>query len=96
MKFIHRFSRSLSCEMTVADEPPPGGSLHVRDVEWTGRPKPKHIREYVRWCHVVHEHLANLWGLKLMHAVQVEPRLWELWGYQPSKPAKLLDKVRDR
>jgi hypothetical protein len=94
MKFIHRFSRSLSCEMTVADEPPLGGEFHIRNVAWTGRPKPKHVREYVRWIHVVNEHLANLWGFKLMHAVQVEPRLWELWGYEPGKPAKLLDKMR--
>ena len=49
MTFTHRFSRSLSCSMTVTDQPPVGGERYLQKIEWSGRPKPKHAREYIRW-----------------------------------------------
>jgi len=79
--------------MTVADEPPIGGERYIQRVEWTGRPKPKHAREYVRWSHIVHSHLANHWGLRIMQAVQVSPTLWECWAYAPEEAPKLLEKI---
>ena len=93
MTFVHRFSRSLSCTMTVADDPPLNGERYIQRVEWTGRPKPKHAREYIQWCHVVHSHLANYWGLRLMHVVQTKPTLWECWAYEPGTAPRLLDKI---
>ena len=93
MKFIHHFSHSLSCEMIVADAPPPRGEAHIRDVQWAGKPKPKHIGECVRWCHVVNSRLADLWNLRLLHVVQTGPKLREFWAYEPGKPAKLLEKI---
>jgi hypothetical protein len=51
MKFVHRFNRKLQCEIEVADDPPPKGQMFVLDVQWTGQPKQKHLREYMRWCH---------------------------------------------
>jgi hypothetical protein len=95
MTFTHRFSRTLSCTMTVSDEPPAGGENYIQKIEWTGRPKAKHTREYVRWCHVIYSHLANHWNLRLMQAVQIGPRLWEFWGYEPGQTPKLLKKSTD-
>jgi hypothetical protein len=79
--------------MTISDQPPSGGTRYIQKIEWTGRPKPKHIREYVRWRHVVNTHLAAHWNLRLMEAVQTNPRLWEFWGYAPGEPPKLLQKI---
>jgi hypothetical protein len=93
MTFTHRFSRSLSCSMTVTDQPPVGGERYLQKIEWSGRPKPKHAREYIRWCHVVHSHLADHWGLRLMHAVQISPTLWEFWAYAPGQAPKLVSKL---
>jgi hypothetical protein len=78
MTFVHRFSRSLSCTMTVSDDPPSNGENFVQQVEWTERPKTKH--------------LANHWNLRLMQAVQTDPRLWEFWGYEPGQAPKLMKK----
>jgi hypothetical protein len=93
MTFTHRFNRSLSCTMTVRDQPPVNGESFVQNVEWTGHPKPKHIREYVRWCHLVYSHLAHHWNLRIMQAVQTGPTLWEFWGYAPDQAPKMLDKI---
>ena len=91
MTFIHRFSRSLTCTIHVADKPPAKGNLHIQAIQWTGQPKPKHTREYIRWCHVVHSHLADLWNIRLLHAVQTGPKLWEFWAYEPGQPPKRMD-----
>ena len=93
MTFTHKFNRKLLCTMTVADQPPVNSERYIQKVEWTGCPKSKHIREYIRWCHVVHSHLADHWGLRLMHAVQISPTLWECWAYAPGEAPKLLDKI---
>ncbi|HET9373895.1 MAG TPA: hypothetical protein VFO40_02920 [Chthoniobacterales bacterium] len=47
MKFVHRFSRSASCEMTVGVELPLKGERHIQEVEWTGRLKPKLQQRFV-------------------------------------------------
>ncbi len=94
MTFVHRFSRSLSCTMTVADDPPATGANYVQQIKWTGRPKSKHVGEYVRWCHTVYSHLANHWNLRLMQAIETGPQLWEFWGYTPGEAPELLDKSR--
>jgi hypothetical protein len=86
VRFIHKFSRSLSCKMLVSDTPPKKGQPHIQEVEWTGRPKPKHLREYIRFCHVVNSHLAAHWQISLLHVVQTSPTLWEAWEY-PSRPS---------
>jgi hypothetical protein len=93
MTFAHRFSRTLSCTMTVSDEPPSNGARYIQNIEWTGCPKPKHTREYVRWRHIVNAHLAELWNFRIMEAIETGPRLWEFWGYAPGEPPKLLEKV---
>ena len=77
--------------MHVVDEPPAKGEAHIQNVEWTGRPKPKHAREYVRWCHVVNTHLATLWDIRLLHVVQTGPKLWAFWAYEAGEAPKRMD-----
>lgn len=79
--------------MTVADQPVVTGERYIQKVEWTGRPKPKRVFEYIRRCHVIISRLANHWGLRLMHVVQTTPTLWECWAYAPGEPPKLLNKI---
>ena len=66
------------------------GENFIQNVEWTERPKPKHLREYVRWCHTVYSQLANRWNLRLMQAIQAGPNRWEFWAYTPGEPPKRL------
>ena len=80
--------------MTVTDELPANGVYHIQNIEWTGRPKPKHIPEYVRWRHVVNAHLANLWNFRIMEAIQTSPQTWEFWAYAPGETPKRLNKAR--
>jgi hypothetical protein len=88
VRFIHRFNRSLCCEMLVSDTPPEKGRPHIQAIEWSGRPKPKHLREYIRFCHVVNSHLADHWQMSLLHVFQTGPRTLEIWQYHPSQAPK--------
>ena len=81
--------------MHVADEAPRNGEHFIREVQWTGQPKPKHAREYVRWCHAVNTHLADLWNIRLMHVVQTLPNSCEFWAYEPDQPPKLMQTIHD-
>jgi hypothetical protein len=71
--------------MVVCDQPPEKGQSLIQDVQWTGHLKRKHFPEYLRFCHVVNSHLANLWQLSVTPAFQITPTLWELWQYAPSQ-----------
>jgi hypothetical protein len=93
MKFVQKFSRSLSCEMVVCDEPPEKGQCHVQSVEWIGRPKRKHLPEYVRFCHVVNAHLADLWQMSILQLLQTSPTNWEAWEYRPGQAPKRVDDI---
>jgi hypothetical protein len=87
--FIHRFSRSLQCALTVTDEPPAPGTSHVIACEWTGQPKRKHIAEYRRWILHIHQGLADRWGLSVLYALGVAPDLTEFWSFEPGQAPKL-------
>jgi hypothetical protein len=80
MTFVHQFNRKIRCTVHVTDEPPDEGKSHIVDFAWSERPKPKHVREYVRWICEVNRHLADKWNKRIAHAVQVEPRKWEFWA----------------
>jgi hypothetical protein len=88
MRYVHRFSRTVSCEIEVTEDPPAKGASHVLSVEWTGNRKKSHIPEYMRWMHLVNQKCAEKWKLKLMHVFQKSPNPgdWEAWGYEPGKP----------
>jgi hypothetical protein len=92
--FVHQFNRRVRCTVTTTDGPPPRGESHVLKCEWTELPKPKHVREYVRWMAGVNRHLADTWGKRMLHAVQVGPRTWEFWQFEPGKPPKLANVLR--
>lgn len=93
MKFIHKFNRSLCCEMQVADTPPEKGHSHIRSVQWTGQPKHKHRREYIRFCHLVNSHLADHWQMSLLHLFLLEPKVLELWEYHPGQAPKRVSNI---
>jgi hypothetical protein len=76
--------------MTIADDLPAKGQKFVQNIEWTAQPKPKHLREYTRWCHTVFSRLAEQWNLRLMQVIQTAPRRWEFWAYTPGEPPKRL------
>jgi hypothetical protein len=73
VKFVHKFSRSLSCQVVVCDEPPEKGQTHVQSVEWIGQPKRKYLPEYLRFCHVMNRHLADQWQMSILQLVQTPP-----------------------
>jgi hypothetical protein len=90
MKFIHRFSRSLSCEMTVRDEAPAPGQSHVKSIEWIGQPKPKHVAEYRQWVLHTTSILAERWNVSILYGLGVGPKCTEFWQFEPGKAPKLL------
>ena len=61
LTFVHRFSRTASCEMRVVNSAPRPGHLMQDSCEWTGRPKPKHLAEYRRWVLLTAQLLADRW-----------------------------------
>jgi hypothetical protein len=63
--------------------------LGIQSVEWTERPKPKHRREYTRWCHGVYSHLADRWNMRLMHVIEIGG-VGEFWAYSPGEAPKRL------
>ena len=93
MKFVHKCSRSLSCEMVVCDEPPEKGQSHIQSVEWIGQPKRKHLPEYLRFCHVVNSHLADHWQMSILQLVQPSPTNWESGEYRPGQAPKRCDDI---
>src|SRR5262245_51985813 len=90
MKFIHRFSHSLSCEMTVTDEPPAAGQSHVQSIEWIGELKSKHIAEDRQWVLHTTSILAERWNLSILYGLGVSPQRTEFWQFEPGKAPKLL------
>ena len=94
MTFTHIFNRRVRCTLTTTDEAPAQGESHVVSCEWTEFPKPKHVREYVRWICEVNRQLADLWDKRMIHAVEVKPRTWEMWEFEPGKTLVLAEVVR--
>jgi hypothetical protein len=73
----------------VLDEiPEPGSQLHLY-IEWTGQPKPKHVREYRQWMLGTLQTLCYRWNAKILYALESSPQTTELWEFEPGKPPKL-------
>ena len=90
LKFVHRFSRTVWCEITVPDFPPANGKLAPPCASnWIGRPKPKHVAAYRQWMLSVHQHLADRWQIKILYALGPSPHRTELWCFEPGKPPRL-------
>jgi hypothetical protein len=60
--FVHRFSRSVQCQMRVRDEPPGPHRMLSCEHRWTGRPKRKHLADYRRWALYTTQLLADRWN----------------------------------
>jgi hypothetical protein len=88
--FVHKFSRTVSCTLEIEDTPPEKGVQHEFNVVWDGDPKPKHMREYIRWMNEVNRQLADEWQMKLMQVFLVTPNpsQAEIWEYEPGKPPR--------
>jgi hypothetical protein len=94
LTFIHRFSRSVMCEMRVVDAAPQPGEMLQFNHEWTGRPKPKHIAAYRQWTLYVTQMLTERWGKRILYGLGVSPSCTELWSFEPGSSPKLLEKAR--
>jgi hypothetical protein len=93
LTFVHRFSRTVQCELRIIDQPPqPGGQPTLR-CEWLGKPKPKYIPEYRQWILSTHQFLADRWQQRVMYALGVARDHTELWIFEPGGTPKLLQKL---
>jgi hypothetical protein len=94
LTFIHRFSRTLSCEMRVPSAPPRAGQPFNPICIWTGgRPKKKHIPEYRQWVLLTNQSLADQWGIRIGYGLGVTAHETEFWCFEPGGPPKLLKKI---
>lgn len=94
-KYIHRFNKTLTCEVEVTDDAPAKGSSHVLSFTWSHKPKKKHYAEYTQWMHTVNDSCAKRWGNRFIYAVQISPNPddWQFWGYSHNQPPKRLNTV---
>lgn len=93
LKFIHRFSSRLSCELQIPATPPGKGQLLLPTCCWSGCPKPKHIPAYRQWALLVHQHLADQWQQRILYGLGTTPNRTELWYFEPGSSPKLLKKL---
>jgi hypothetical protein len=93
--FIHRFSPTVSCTIEIGDNPPETATIDDRNVVWEGKPKPKHVPEYMRWCHEVNRQLANEWDKKIMQVFMISETKREFWAYEPGNPPKRLSEANE-
>jgi hypothetical protein len=88
--FQHRFRGGVVATMTVDPAFTPG-AVHVVCCEWSRRPKPRVIPEYVRWVHTINELIATETGKKILHIFTFPGNRFEAWVYEPNKPAQKAD-----
>jgi hypothetical protein len=94
LRFIHRFSRTLSCELHIAAQPPDPEKILSPVYVWTGgRPKKKHVKEYRQWALLVHQRLADQWQQSILYALGIPPNQMELWSFESHRSPKLLKKI---
>lgn len=90
LTFVHRFSRSVSCEMRVLNQAPRPGQSLTLDHEWTGRPKRKHLDAYRQWTLCTIQRLADRWQKRILYALGVAHDRTEFWAFEPGCAPKLL------
>jgi hypothetical protein len=94
LRFVHHFSRSVSCEMQVADQPPDSGETFPAVCQWSGPgPKPKHIPAYRQWILYTTQLLADRWQKRILYGLGVAPNRTEFWAFEPGAAPKLLKKL---
>jgi hypothetical protein len=85
--FQHRFKGGATATMTMDDDYAPGTS-HILSIEWSRKPKPRVVPEYVRWVHTVNERMATETGKKIMHVFMLPGNQIQSWVYEPNQPAQ--------
>ena len=93
LRFIHRFSRTLQCELHIAAQPPRPGQMLSLACLWTGKPKKKHIPADRQWVLVTNQHLTDHWGIRISYGLGVSPNQTEFWSFEPGGSPKLLKKL---
>lgn len=83
--FKCNFGKGITCEMHTTDTPPEKGTKHILGMEWEGKPKKRHMRQYIAWVNTVNKTLTDEWGIKIMHVFQTAPNSIEAWQYEPNK-----------
>jgi hypothetical protein len=77
----------------VANKAGPNQERIEWECEWSAKPKPRVIAEYRRWILSVWQFVADETGLKLMELLQVKPRLWEAWSFEPGRAPVKVEEV---
>jgi hypothetical protein len=88
--FQHRFKGGITATMTV-DSDYAAGTTHIISCEWSRRPKPNVLPEYVRWVHTINELIATETGKKILHIFTLSENRFEAWVYEPNKPPQRVD-----
>jgi hypothetical protein len=89
LTFIHKFSRTVQCRVEISDEVPEPGTIGDREIFWSGRPKKKHVDEYLRFQHELNRTLADSWNRKLLLCFKVSKNSWQFWSYSPGEAPRL-------
>jgi hypothetical protein len=76
--------------MTVDPDFTPG-IAHIVRCEWSRKPKPRVIPEYVRWVHTINELIAAETGKRSLHIFMLSGDRLALWVYEPNKPPQRMD-----
>jgi len=91
--FKHHFKGGITCELAVDLDRLAAKATGPMRYEWSARPKPRVIPEYRRWILSVWQFVADETGLKLMELLQVKPRLWEAWRFEPGRAPVKIEEV---
>ena len=93
LTFRHRFKGGITCELAVDLERIAARATGPMRCELSAKPKPRVIAEYRRWILSVWQFVADETGLKLMELLQVKPRLWEAWSFEPGRAPVKVEEV---
>jgi hypothetical protein len=98
-RYLARFPPAVSgcgggvCEFTVGDQATEPGSTFLHQIEWTGKPKPKHIAEYRQWILATIQTLCERWNKSILYALSPNPHSTELWSFRAGSSTKTRRKV---
>jgi hypothetical protein len=85
LRFVHSFSKGLTCEFKIPDECPRAGRFLKPTITWRGMPKHKNFGTYRTWLFFVFQTLADRWGNRILYALQADPNKVVIWGFTPGQ-----------
>jgi hypothetical protein len=62
-------------------------------LEWSGKPKSKHLAAYRQWALFIHQTLADRWGERILYVLGTTANQTELWSFEPGRAPKLIKKL---